>query len=95
MLSAAFLEAVKASIGVDIIDTSPEILESHGQDWTRVYKPDPAAVAFPRSTQEVSTLLRLSRESTFLQAEPATIISIQTLYRDQSGVTETLALIIA
>ena len=62
MLSAAFLEAVTESIGSEIIDTTSETLESHGQDWTRVYTPDPAAVAFPRSTAEVSQLLKLCSE---------------------------------
>jgi len=62
MLSAAFLEAVTTSIGVDIIDNSAEVLESHGQDWTRVYTPNPAAVAFPRSTDDVSKLLKLCNE---------------------------------
>jgi FAD/FMN-containing dehydrogenase len=62
MLSAAFLEAVTESIGSDLIDTSAETLESHGQDWTRVFTPNPAAVAFPRSTQEVSKLLKLCSE---------------------------------
>ena len=47
-------EAVTETIGADVIDTSEEVLESHGQDWTRVYTPSAVRVAFPRSTQEVS-----------------------------------------
>lgn len=59
MLSPAFQAAVAEKLGPQFLDTSPDILESHGQDWTRVFPPNPAAVAFPRSTQEVSVLLAL------------------------------------
>jgi len=57
-----FRRAVADALGPDFIHTSPELLESHGQDWTRVYPPQPMGVAFPRSTEEVSTLLKLCSE---------------------------------
>ena len=34
-------------------------LVEYGKDWTKVFPPAPSAVAFPRTTDEVSELLRL------------------------------------
>ena len=44
------------------ISTDPLILESHGCDWTRFRSPDPAAVVFPRSIDEVAALVRVAAE---------------------------------
>ena len=44
------------------ISTEAAILESHGCDWTRFRSPDPAAVVFPRSIEEVSELVALAVE---------------------------------
>jgi FAD/FMN-containing dehydrogenase len=62
MFPEPFRQAVTDALGPDFIHTSPELLESHGQDWTRVYPPQPMGVTFPRSTEEVSTLLKLCSE---------------------------------
>ncbi|MED5465205.1 MAG: FAD-binding oxidoreductase, partial [Myxococcota bacterium] len=62
MSADPFRQAVDHALGPDFIHTSPEVLESHGQDWTRVYPPRPMGVTFPRSTEEVSTLLKLCSE---------------------------------
>ena len=37
----------------------PDDLAEFGRDWTKVFEPAPSGVAFPRSTAEVSRLLRL------------------------------------
>jgi len=44
------------------ISTEAAILESHGCDWTRFRTPDPVAVVFPRSAEEVSKLVVLAVE---------------------------------
>lgn len=36
----------------------PEDLEKYGKDWSGVLTPSPSAIAFPRSTSEVSVLLK-------------------------------------
>ena len=62
MLPEPFRAAVVESLGSDLLDETDEVLESHGRDWTRVYEPNASAVAFPRTTEDVSTLLRLCSE---------------------------------
>jgi FAD/FMN-containing dehydrogenase len=44
------------------ISLEPSVLESHGCDWTRFRAPAPAAVVFPRSSDEVAKLVRLAAE---------------------------------
>lgn len=44
------------------VNTEPSILASHGCDWTRFRKPDPAAIVFPRSRQDVARLVGVSVE---------------------------------
>lgn len=58
-LPDAFLREVTASFPEDFLTREPAELQEYGRDWTKVYAPDPSAVAFPRSTEEVARLLRL------------------------------------
>ncbi|HLT31098.1 MAG TPA: FAD-binding oxidoreductase [Myxococcaceae bacterium] len=58
-LPPAFLEAVRAELPEDLLTFEPSELAEYGRDWTRVHTPDPAAVAFPRSTAEVARLMAL------------------------------------
>jgi FAD/FMN-containing dehydrogenase len=43
----------------DFFSRDPDDLATYGRDWTRVHTPAPSAIALPRSTEEVSRLLRL------------------------------------
>lgn len=45
-------------LGDDRVSTAPDDLVAYGRDWTRYYTPAPSAIAFPRSTAEVSAILR-------------------------------------
>jgi len=58
-LPEAFLDAARRELPADLLTLEPAEREEYGRDWTRVHAPDAAAVAFPRSTAEVSTLMRL------------------------------------
>jgi glycolate oxidase subunit GlcD len=60
--SEAFLQAVRAAFPEDLLTTDPAELAEYGRDWTRVFPPAPSAVAFPRSTEEVSRLLQLCQQ---------------------------------
>ena len=44
------------------ISTEAAVLESHGCDWTRFRTPDPSAVVFPRSIEEVTAVVGLAAE---------------------------------
>jgi FAD/FMN-containing dehydrogenase len=57
--SAAFLEALARDFPSDFVSRDPGDLTEYGRDWTRVHEPAPSAIAFPRSTAEVSRLLKL------------------------------------
>ena len=58
-LPKAFLREVEAELSQDVLSFDPATLQEFGKDWTRVYDPAPSAVALPRSTADVATLLRL------------------------------------
>jgi len=59
-LPPAFLQALAEGFPEDFLTREPAELAEYGRDWTRVHTPAPAAVAFPRTTQEVSRLLALA-----------------------------------
>ena len=58
-LPPAFTDAVSATLGPDLLATDAESCLAYGSDWTRVFSPAAAAVAFPRRTADVAALLRL------------------------------------
>lgn len=49
-------------IGDDNLSTDPQLLLSHGLDWTRFYEPNPCAVVFPRTREMVQTIVRFANE---------------------------------
>ena len=44
-------------LGEDGLRTDADSLAAYGRDWTREHTPDPAAIALPRSTEQVAALL--------------------------------------
>ncbi len=48
--------------GGGIISTDPDDLAIYGRDWTRVFEPSPMAIAFPRRTEDVVTIVRRCRD---------------------------------
>jgi FAD/FMN-containing dehydrogenase len=59
-LPEAFAAAIARDFPPDFLSTDPGDLATFGRDWTKVVDPAPAAVALPRTTDEVSRLLRLA-----------------------------------
>ncbi len=53
------LTRIRDSIRTDLVSQEASELEEYGRDWTRVVAPAPSAIAFPRSTEEVSKLLAI------------------------------------
>ena len=58
-LPEAFTAAIARDFPGDFLSTDPGDLTTFGRDWTRVIEPHPSAIALPRSTDEISRLLRL------------------------------------
>ncbi|HEY2511885.1 MAG TPA: FAD-binding oxidoreductase [Polyangiaceae bacterium] len=58
-LAADFEAAVAREFPADFLTREPSELAEYGKDWTRVTPPAPVAIAFPRTTDEVSRLLAL------------------------------------
>jgi FAD/FMN-containing dehydrogenase len=61
-LPKGFLAKIQSEFPKDFWTTAPEDLQIYETDWTKVYTPNASAVAFPRSTDEVSRFLKLCKE---------------------------------
>ncbi|MET0287870.1 MAG: FAD-binding oxidoreductase [Polyangiales bacterium] len=59
----ALFTRIEREFPEDFLSRDPSDLSEYGRDWTRVYAPAPSAIALPRSTDEVSRLLRLCNEA--------------------------------
>ncbi len=55
-------QRIKDGFPADFLSEDPSDLNEYGRDWTRVVEPAPSAIAFPRSTDEVSRLLAACNE---------------------------------
>ena len=58
-LPPAFVTAIEQAGMRDLFSFDRDDLTEYGKDWTKVFAPDPAGIVWPRTTAEVSTLLRL------------------------------------
>jgi FAD/FMN-containing dehydrogenase len=56
------LARIHDSIRPDLVSQEASELAEYGRDWTRVVAPAPSAIAFPRTTEEVSKLLAICDE---------------------------------
>ncbi len=54
---------IDRELPADFLSVEPSDLAEYGRDWTKVYAPAPSAIAFPRSTREVSQLLAICNEA--------------------------------
>jgi FAD/FMN-containing dehydrogenase len=57
MLPVTMLTLLARDFPADFLSDDEHDRIEYGRDWTRVYAPNPSAIAFPRSTDEVSRLL--------------------------------------
>ncbi|MEM6862617.1 MAG: FAD-binding oxidoreductase [Myxococcota bacterium] len=51
---------LEAEFDSGFLRTEASELETYGRDWTKVHTPDPSAVVFPRSTEEVARFMALA-----------------------------------
>jgi FAD/FMN-containing dehydrogenase len=58
-LSPAFIGAIQSDFPADFMSREPGDLTTYGKDWTKVHAPNPSAIVFPRTTEEVARLAKL------------------------------------
>lgn len=51
---------LKAIVGDDKVKTDPDSLETFGKDWTKIYPPNPSAIVFPKTTEQVQAIVKLA-----------------------------------
>lgn len=56
------IDKIKDSFPTGFLSQDPHDLETYGKDWTKILSPNPSAIAFPRTTEEVSRLLQICNE---------------------------------
>jgi FAD/FMN-containing dehydrogenase len=57
---SSFKQALAAQLPADIASEDAEDLAAYGRDWTKVFKPNPKVLLRPRSTAEVSAVMKLA-----------------------------------
>ena len=58
-LSSEVRKRLEGDFEAGLVTEDPSDLAEYGKDWTKVFTPAPAAIAFPRSTDEVSRVLQI------------------------------------
>ena len=62
-LSQIELESqLKAIVGDDKVKTDADSLETFGKDWTKIYPPNPSAIVFPKTTEQVQAIVKFANE---------------------------------
>ncbi len=56
--------ALEALIGEERVRLDSEALDIYGRDWTKIHSPNPRAIAFPRSTEDVQKIVQFANENT-------------------------------
>lgn len=59
MADHKFLSTIANEFPPDFITTQTDELQIYGKDWTKVFTPNPSAVVFPRTTEEVCRFLKV------------------------------------
>jgi FAD/FMN-containing dehydrogenase len=57
---AAFLFEAEKVVGAQHLLRDEANLQAYGRDWTRVFEPNPTAIILPKTTEEVSGLMKLA-----------------------------------
>jgi FAD/FMN-containing dehydrogenase len=58
--AGSFLTDIKTFIETDHVRTDPESCTTYGQDWTRLFRPNPQAVVLPGTIAQVQQLVHLA-----------------------------------
>ncbi|MGO1461415.1 MAG: FAD-binding oxidoreductase [Marinobacter sp.] len=60
---ASLKELVATGDAPGKILTDPADLENYGKDWTRIYAPNPLAIALPKTTEQVQALVKFANQN--------------------------------
>ena len=56
------LDSLKTIFDPACVLTDSESLQTYGKDWTKTHQPDPLAIVFPKSTEQVQALVKLANK---------------------------------
>lgn len=56
------LESLNTLIGADNVLTDTESLQNYGKDWTKTHQPNPLAITFPKTTEQVQALVKFANQ---------------------------------
>lgn len=62
MTADQIVAALEALVDPGKVLCAAEDLENFGRDWTRIYEPAPVAIVFPKTTEQVQTLVHFANE---------------------------------
>lgn len=57
------IDTLKTLFDADCVLTDSESLQTYGKDWTKTHQPDPLAIVFPKTTEEVQALVKYANEA--------------------------------
>lgn len=60
------LHILQKKLPSSIIQTDDDVLLEYGRDWTRYHQPNPTAILFPRTIEEVQKIVLLANEHGFV-----------------------------
>lgn len=60
--SQPIIEKLQSIVGADKVKTDQDALEQFGKDWTKIYEPNPLAIVFPKTTEQVQAIVKLANE---------------------------------
>lgn len=61
-IDSQFLSPLTNLLDVSQIKTDADSLDNWGKDWTKHFAPAPSAIVFPRTTEEVASIVRLANK---------------------------------
>jgi FAD/FMN-containing dehydrogenase len=61
-LSAELISALKQIVGDEKVRLDADALASYGKDWTKVYAPNPAAIVFPKTIEQVQAIVQMANQ---------------------------------
>jgi FAD/FMN-containing dehydrogenase len=59
------LQSLEKLFGPEKVLTDQDSLQQYGKDWTKAYQPNPLAIVFPESTEQVQALVKLANQEGF------------------------------